>query len=141
MPERRKLSVVSPAQKRSIDDLRDSVAAAQAAMPWLTDSDKALKALAVRMAAEIEETLDRAEELDAIYQDARGAQGGTEIYKRLAALEATCDVTKVVALIGPQLQAVLRDLGGTPAARLKLIEDKEPPSNRLQSLKADAKQR
>lgn len=139
MPERRKFSVVSAAQQRSIDDLRDAVEAAQAAMPWLKPSDMALKKLAIRMAAEIEETLDRAEELDAIYQDARGAQGGTEIYKRLAALEAHCDVTKVVALIGPQLQAVLRDLGGTPLARQKLVEEK-PAGNRLAQLQQAAKQ-
>ena len=138
MPPRAKLSIVSAAQKRSIDDLRDAVTAAQAAMPWLTEADQALKKLAIRMAAEIEETLDRAEELDAIYAEVRGVQGGTELYKRLAALEAHCDVTKVVALIGPQLQAVLRDLGGSPVSRLKLAEEKKP-TNRLDQLREAAK--
>ena len=135
MPPRRKLAAVpaKPPRERA-PDLRDSVAAAIDNMPWLKPSDQAMKTLALRQAEEIEKAIDRAEEAAAIMREAAGAP---DIYKRLAKLEAMCDVTKTVGWLGPQLQGVLRDLGGSPVARAAL-EDAKPVGGRLAQLRAAA---
>lgn len=132
---RRKLTSVpkAPARERA-PDLRDAVKAAVDAMTWLTDSDQALKTLALRQAEEIEKAVGRAEELAEVRRDLAGDQSA---YKRLQALEAMCEVTKTVGWLGPQLQGVLRDLGGTPAARAAMKVDK-PIGGRLAALRADA---
>jgi hypothetical protein len=115
-------------------DLRDAVRTAVAAMDWLTPSDAGLKALALRQAEEIEKAVDRAEELAELRRDLADDESA---YKRLQKLEAQCDVTKTVGWLGVQLQGVLRDLGGTPAARAALKRDK-PIGGRLAQLRADA---
>jgi len=132
---RRTLAAVpdQPSHERA-PDLRDAVKSALAAMPWLKESDKALQALALRQAEEIEKAVDRAQELAALRRDLAGDDGAL---KRLRALEAMCDVTKTVGWLGVQLQGVLRDLGGTPAARLAMKTDK-PVGGRLAQLRADA---
>lgn len=123
-------------QRERPPDLRDSVRAAVDAMSWLETSDGALKALALRQAAEIEAAIDRAEELKALQQEFAGDQS---MFKRLQKLEAMCDVTKTVGWLGPQLQGVLRDLAGTPAARKALKADK-PIGGRLAQIRRDAGQ-
>lgn len=135
MPPRRKLAAVpaTPARERA-PDLRDAVRAAVDAMDWLKPSDQAMRALALRQAEEIEKALDRAEELADACRDLAGDLGA---YKRLQKLEAMCDVTKTVGWLGPQLQGVLRDLGGAPASRAALKPDK-PIGGRLAQLRADA---
>jgi len=133
MPPRR-LKSVDPKPQERAPDLRKSVKSAVDAMTWLTESDEALRTLALRQAEEIEKAIDRAEELAELLRDAGGDQS---IYKRLAKLEAMCDVTKTVGWLGPQLQGVLRDLGGAPAARKALKGDK-PIGGRLAQLRADA---
>lgn len=138
MPRTRKLTAVpatpvTPARERA-PDLRDAVRAAVDAMDWLTATDGALRALALRQAEEIEAALDRAGELDELRRDLVGEESA---FKRLKALEAMCDVTKTVGWLGPQLQGVLRDLGGTPAARAAMKADK-PIGGRLAQLRADA---
>jgi hypothetical protein len=115
-------------------DLRDAVAEALSGMTWLEPSDEGLKALALRQAQEIEKAIDRAEELTQILRD---AAGDPDIYKRVEKLQAMCDVTKVVGWLGPQLQGVLRDLGGTPKGRKDLSEGKKL-GGRLAQLRADA---
>lgn len=115
-------------------DLRDAVAAAVAAMTWLGPSDEAMKTLALRQAEEIEKAIDRAEELAEL---TRELAGDMSAYKRLQKLEAMCEVTKTVGWLGPQLQGVLRDLGGAPAARAAMKADK-PVGGRLAQLRADA---
>lgn len=136
MAPRRKLAAVAPATERDrAPDLRDAVRAALATMDWLTDSDVAIRALALRQADEIEAAVDRAEELAALRRDLAGDPGA---YRRLQALEAMCDVTKVVGWLGPQLQGVLRDLGGTPAARAAMKAEK-PIGGRLQELRKASK--
>ena len=132
---RRKLTTVpaEPARK-SAPDLRDAVRTAVESMTWLKSSDDGLKALALRQAEEIEKAIDRAQELAELTQDLAGDMGA---YKRLQKLEAMCEVTKTVGWLGPQLQGVLRDLGGTPAARAALKADK-PVGGRLAELRADA---
>jgi len=103
-------------------------------MPWLTDSDQGMRALALRQAEEIEKAIDRAE----VLADLRADAGGDEsIFKRLAKLEAMCDVTKTVGWLGPQLQGVLRDLAGTPGGRVAMQADK-PIGGRLAQLRASA---
>jgi len=134
MPPRRRLAAVVEDQRERAPDLRDAVGAAVAAMDWLTPSDHAMRTLALRQAEEIEKAVDRAEELRAILRD---AEGQADIYKRLQKLEAMCDVTKTVGWLGPQLQGVLRDLGGAPAARRALKKDK-PIGGRLAQLRAAA---
>lgn len=105
-------------------------------MTWLQPTDMALRALALRNAAEIEKALDRADELAALRREAAGDES---IYKRLQKLEAMCDVTKTVGWLGPQLQGYLRDLGGTPAARAAMKKD-QPVGGRLAQLRAASAQ-
>lgn len=135
MPPRRKLAAVpdKPPRERA-PDLRDAVKDALAEMKWLTKSDGAMKALALRQAEEIEKAVDRAEEAAAILRD---SAGDPSIYKRLQKLEAMCEVTKTVGWLGPQLQGVLRDLGGTPGARKDFNADK-PVGGRLAQLRSAA---
>jgi len=131
MPPSRKLAAVPVTQRESAPDLRDAVRSTVDAMDWLTPTDEAMKTLALRQAEEIEKAVDRAEEAAAILRDAGGDPG---IYKRLKALENMCEVTKTVGWLGPQLQGVLRDLGGTPAARAAMKKDK-PVGSRLAQLR------
>ena len=132
MPPRRKLAAVpeKPARERA-PDLRDAVKAAVDSMDWLTPTDQAMKTLALRQAEEIEKAVDRAEEAAAILRD---CGGDPSVYKRLQKLEAMCEVTKTVGWLGPQLQGVLRDLGGAPAARKAMKPDK-PVGSRLAQLR------
>ncbi|WP_435826744.1 terminase small subunit [Nonomuraea dietziae] len=81
---------------------------------------------------EIEKAIDRAEELAELRWDLAGDEGAL---RRLRALESMCEVTKTVGWFGPQLQGVLRDLGGTPAARKAMKTDK-PIGGRLVQLRA-----
>jgi hypothetical protein len=112
-------------------DLRGAVADSLKAMPWLAGSDDGIRALALRLAEQIEEAAERAEELS----DLIGELGGDkDLFRRLQRLEAMCDVTKLVGWLGPQLQGVLRDLGGTPAARAAMQKDK-PVGGRLAQLR------
>lgn len=136
MPPRRsrKLAAVPEQTRERPPDLRDAVEAAVKAMTWLTDSDKAMTALALRQAAEIESAVERSELLDEVTKD---FAGDSAMYKRLEKLQAMCDATKTVGWLGPQLQGVLRDLGGTPAARKAMQKDK-PIGGRLAQLRADA---
>lgn len=132
----RKLAAVpepTPLRERA-PDLRDAVRAAVDAMDWLKPSDQAMKVLALRQAEEIEKAVDRAEELAGLRRDLADDESAL---KRLRALESMCEVTKTVGWLGPQLQGVLRDLGGTPAARTALKPDK-PIGGRLAQLRADA---
>lgn len=103
-------------------------------MDWLTPTDQALKALALRAATEIEEAVDRSQLLRDLQRD---AGGDDSLHKRLKTLEAMCDVTKTVGWLGQQLQGYLRDLGGTPASRKAMREDK-PIGGRLAQLRAAA---
>jgi hypothetical protein len=119
------------AQHAPAPDLRTAVADSVAAMSWLVDSDAGIRALALRQAEEIEKAIDRAEELDGVLRDAAGQ---ADIYKRVEKLAAMCDVTKTVGWLGPQLQGVLRDLGGTPASRAAMAKDK-PVGGRLAQLR------
>lgn len=127
-------SVPDPTPKERAPDLREAVRGALAAMDWLGPSDEALRMLAIRQAEEIEKAVDRAEELAELVREFAGDQSA---YKRLQKLEAMCDVTKTVGWLGPQLQGVLRDLGGTPAARRAIQPDK-PIGGRLAELRAAA---
>lgn len=133
MTRGRKLAAVPevPPRERA-PDLRDAVKAAIEEMTWLTPADKAMKALALRQAEEIEKALDRAEELAQLRRDLAGDDSA---YKRLQKLEAMCEVTKTVGWLGPQLQGVLRDLGGAPTARKGMNADK-PVGGRLAQLRA-----
>ncbi|MER7063916.1 terminase small subunit [Streptomyces albidoflavus] len=126
----------APKRRDRAPDLRDAVKAAVDAMDWLTDSDQALKALALRQAEEIEKVIERADQLSDLRRD---LSDDMSALKRLKALEAMCDVTKTVGWLGPQLQGVLRDLGGTPAARKAMKGDK-PIGGRLAQLRADARE-
>lgn len=134
MTPRKLAAVPKRAERKRAPDLRESVQAAVDAMTWLTPSDGAMKTLALRQAEEIEKAVDRAEELAELRREAGGDES---LYKRLAKLEAMCEVTKTVGWLGPQLQGVLRDLGGTPAARMAMKKDK-PIGGRLAELRADA---
>jgi hypothetical protein len=135
MPPRRTLKSVPKTKPRDrAPDLRDAVKAAVDAMDWLLPSDGAMKALALRQAEEIEQAVERAELFDKVMDD---FAGDAAMYKRLDKLRAMCDATKTVGWLGPQLQGVLRDLGGTPAARAAMKADK-PIGGRLAQLRAGA---
>jgi hypothetical protein len=107
---------------------------ALAAMSWLGPSDEGLKTLALRQAEMIETAVDRADELAALYREAAGDK---DLNRRLDKLASMCDVAKLVGWLGPQLQGVLRDLGGTPAARKAMNTDK-PVGGRLAQIRKDA---
>ncbi|GAA3078460.1 hypothetical protein GCM10017600_06300 [Streptosporangium carneum] len=96
-------------------------------MDWLTASDQVMRALSLRQAEEIEKVIDRAEEPAELRRDLPGDKGAL---RRLRALESMCEVTKTVGWLGPQLQGVLCDLGGTPAARRAMaalsLDDADP---------------
>ena len=134
MTARRNLKAVPADQRERAPDLRDAVAHAVKGMTWLGPSDEGLKTLALRQAEEIEKAIDRAEELDALQAEFGGDR---DMYKRLQKLEAMCDVTKTVGWLGPQLQGVLRDLGGTPAAR-KAMSEVKAAAGRLKQLRDDS---
>lgn len=136
MPPRKLKPVQAPPPIAAPPDLRVSVQTALADMAWLQASDEALRTLALRLAGEIELAVERAE----LFGDVREEFGGDpSMYKRLQRLEAMCDVTKTVGWLGPQLQGVLRDLGGTPAARKAMQADK-PIGGRLAQIRRDAGQ-
>lgn len=129
----RKLTAVpTPAQHPDPPDLREAVERALDDMTWLKPSDDGLMALARKYAAEIEKARDRLTELEDLYGESRGDMS---VIKRLQKLEAMCDVTKTIGWLGPQLQGVLRDLGGTPTARAAMKPDK-PIGGRLAQLRA-----
>lgn len=128
----RRLRSVPANHRERAPDLRDAVKSAVDAMDWLAPTDEAMKTLALRQAEEIEKAVDRADELAAIAAEA--ALEGANIYHRLKKLEAMCEVTKTVGWLGPQLQGVLRDLGGAPAARAAMRKDK-PVGSRLAQLR------
>lgn len=134
MPPRRNLKPVGDQPRKRAPDLRDAVESAIKSMTWLTDADKAMKTLALRQADEIEQAVDRSELLDQAMSD---FAGDAAMYKRLEKLQSMCDATKVVGWLGPQLQGVLRDLGGAPAARKAMQSDK-PVGGRLAQLRAGA---
>jgi hypothetical protein len=136
-PRARRLAAVpvEPPRERA-PDLRDAVRDAVNAMDWLTPTDEAMKTLALRQAEEIEKAIDRAEELEVLYRELAGDESA---HKRLQKLTAMCEVTKTVGWLGPQLQGVLRDLGGTPAARAAMKKDK-PVGSRLAQLRDAAGQ-
>jgi hypothetical protein len=134
VPPRRNLKTVSDKPRKRAPDLRDAVETAIQSMTWLTDADEAMKTLALRQADEIEQAVDRSELLEQVMSDFAGDAG---MYKRLEKLQSMCDATKVVGWLGPQLQGVLRDLGGAPAARAAMKPDK-PVGGRLAQLRAGA---
>jgi isopropylmalate/homocitrate/citramalate synthase len=131
MPPRKLKPVAEQPERERAPDLRDAVRSAVDAMTWLTASDEAMRTLALRQAEEIEKAIDRAEELRALQTEFAGEPS---MFKRLQKLEAMCEVTKAVGWLGPQLQGVLRDLGGAPAARKALQPDK-PIGGRLAQLR------
>ena len=122
---------VTESDPRPVSDLREAVRDAIAEMDWLTDSDQAMVSLALHQAEVIETAIDRAEELAELQ---RHFAGDDLMFKRLQKLEAQCDAAKAVGWLGPQLQGVLRDLGGTPAARRALKQD-QPVGSRLAQLR------
>lgn len=135
MPPRKRLAAApDPKALQPRLGLREAVERSLAAMDWLTASDEALRVVAVRLAGEIETATDRAEELAVLVAEFGGDR---DMFRRLQKLEAMCDVTKVVGWLGPQLQGVLRDLGGTPAARAAMNPDR-PVGGRLAQLRASA---
>ncbi len=131
---RRLAAVPAEAPRERAPDLREAVKGSIGQMTWCTPADKAMQALAQRLAQEIETAIDRAEELAELQRE---AAGDLDVYKRLRALEAMCSVTKTVGWLGPQLQGVLRDLGAAPGARKALSNDK-PVGGRLAQLRAAA---
>jgi hypothetical protein len=123
----------TPEQERS-PDLRDAVREALAKMTWLGPTDAGVMALAQRQAEEIEKAVERADMYAELLRD---SSGDMSVYKRLQKLEAMCDLTKTVGWLGPQLQGVLRDLGGTPRVRAELGAEKKA-GGRLAQLRAAA---
>lgn len=97
--------------------LREEVERTLAEMKWLGPADRAMRALALKLAEEIDSARARAEE----FGDLDGSFGPDEDeFHRLKRLEAWCDVAKMVGLLAPKLRDVLKDLGGTPATRKEL---------------------
>lgn len=133
-PRRTLKAVAEQEQHPRPPDLRATLREALPKMTWLGPSDEALAALALRMATEIETAVERVAE----FADLRQAAAGDDyLLERIRRLEAMCDLTKTVGWLGPQLQGLLRDLGGNPAARKALQPDK-PVGGRLAQLRQAA---
>lgn len=133
MPPRRRLNAVKKsAEHPRPPDLREAVDAAVAAMPWAADTDGAIVALAKRLAAEIEQAVDRAAELADLMAQVGGDRS---MFERLRKLEAMCDVTKSVGWLGPQLQGAMKELGGSPASR-KAMQQTSPVGGAIAALRA-----
>lgn len=130
----RRLKAAPETPPAAAPSLVTAVEAALGDMDWLKPSDEGVRVLARRYALEIEGAVQRSEELAELRRDAAGDES---LFKRLQKLEAQCDVTKTIGWLGPQLQGVLRDLGGTPAARAAMKQDK-PIGGRLAQLRASA---
>lgn len=128
-----RLKSVPAPQVKKPPDLREAVTDAVKGMAWLRPSDTAITALALRYADEIEQVVARADLLRELQAEVGGDR---DLFKRLQRLEAMCDVTKTVGWLGQQLQGVLRDLGGTPAARQAMQQDK-PMGGRLAQIRRD----
>lgn len=94
--------------------LRDEVERTLAGMSWLGPTDAAMRALALKLAEEIDTARLRAEEFGAL--DGAFERRDPD-FDRLRRLEAWCDVAKTVGMLGPRLQSVLKDLGGAPGQR------------------------
>jgi hypothetical protein len=140
---RRQLRVVTTADAAIPEppDLRTVVSSAIDTMDWLGPSDDALKGVALWQAQVIATAMDRAQELSDLYEE---AAGDSLMFKRLQRLEAHCEVVRVVGLVGPQLTATLRDLGGSPGTRAAVkeaLKQDKPARGRLAQLRGDADRR
>ena len=107
------LASVPPKTYPEPPDLRDAVQESLDQMTWLGTADNAMKALALKLATEIEQVLDRARQLEECWQMSLEKSDRERLYR----LQAHCDATKIIGWLGPQLQGVLRDLGGAAMAR------------------------
>jgi hypothetical protein len=115
---KRGLAAVPDSKRPAPPDLRDALAEALAAMQWNTTADNAMIALAKRYAQQIEEAVERAEELEQLWREAHRMGDERDLFrKRLERLEAKCEVDRMVGWLGPQLQGVIRELGGSSMAR------------------------
>ncbi len=128
----RALKSVAAKVAKPAPDLRQSVDAALAEMDWLTETDRSLADLARNYAQQIEEARERLDLINECWAEARGDRSLTQ---KLQKLEAMCDVAKMIGWLGPQLQGVLRDLGGTPQSR-KAMKPDQPIGSRLAALRA-----
>lgn len=118
-------------------DLREIVDEALSAMPWLTPADDALRALALRLAVEIDTARARAAEFGLV--DGLIVRDTDEdLYFRVRRLEAWCDLAKAVGLLGPRLRDVLRDLGGAPGSRQGLNTGAGKTAGKLATLRANS---
>lgn len=115
-------------------DLVEAVQAAAESMDWLSPSDRAMLALAMRYAKTIEEAhllADRLADLDV-------SDVSHSLFKRIEALEAMADAQKAVGWIGPHLANALKSLGGAPAER-KALGVEEQVRGRLAELRSARK--
>ena len=133
------LAAVPDKQHPPPPDLRDGLEEALAELrklAFVTNADLAMVALAQRYATEIEQVIDNAAEADVLWREAVRLGGDERMLfvKRLERLEAKCEVTKMIGWLGPQLQGVLRDLGGASVAR-KAMEKKNPIGGRLGAIR------
>lgn len=115
-------------------DLVSVVRDAAAQMTWLTPTDQALVALALRYAQTIEDAHLLAERLATLDVSDRTQS----IFKRVEALEAMADAQKAIGWIGPHLANALKSLGGAPAER-KALGVEEVVRGRLAELRAARK--
>lgn len=115
-------------------NLRSEVESSLAEMTWLGPADNALKALALKLAEEIDSARARADEFGRL--ESRFSTDDDEFY-RLRRLEAWCDVAKTVAMLGPRLREVLVLAGGAPGARKDFapVDPDAGKSGRVHTLK------
>jgi hypothetical protein len=135
MTTRGSLKSVPVKKRQRPPDLRDALEEALdelRKLAFVTAADEATVALARKYADEIERTVERAEELEDLW-NSRGAD--RSFYARLEKLEANCDVVRVVGWLGPQLQGVLKELAGTTMSR-RAMEKTNPMGGRLDKLKS-----
>lgn len=133
--KRGNLAAVPEKTYPSPPDLREALDEAITAMQWLTSQDLAMMALAKRYAHQIETAIERADELEELWTQAHKMGDERDLFrKRLERLEQQVEVTKLVGWLGPQLQGVLRDMGGAAMAR-KVVGKGSEGAKRLDGLR------
>jgi len=117
---------------REAPDLRDVIHELKAQLE-LDTKDRALIALALRYAAEIEDAAELTADVERMLEKAAEA-GDHYLSLEVKRLRRRIELAETVAKLGPHLNKALADLLATPASRAKGAAPTAKPAGRLQQL-------
>lgn len=117
---------------REAPDLRDVIHSLKAEFE-VESRDRALIALALRYAAEIEDAAELTADVERMLEKAAEA-GDHYLSLEVKRLRRRIELAETVAKIGPHLNKALADLMATPASRSKGAGAKPKAAGRLQQL-------